>query len=133
MDEIAYVLLDSGARVLVADAEFADKATAGADEAGVRVRIAFGGPIEGFTDFEELVASGSPDEPDDEVAGAPMFYTSGTTGRPKGVRSNLQEVGGDPARRPSDSACSCRCAGSPKVASCCATPRSTTPDHWGSA
>jgi long-chain acyl-CoA synthetase len=96
VDEIAYVLQDSGATVLVADAEFADQATAAAEQAGVRVRIAFGGPIDGFTDFDELVASGSPDEPDDEVAGAPMFYTSGTTGRPKGVRSTLMQVGGDP-------------------------------------
>jgi long-chain acyl-CoA synthetase len=97
VDEIAYVLQNSGARVLVADVEFAEKAADAAEQAGVEVRLAFGGEIEGFTDYDELVASGSPTEPDEEVAGATMFYTSGTTGRPKGVKSNLLEVGGDPA------------------------------------
>jgi long-chain acyl-CoA synthetase len=97
VDEIAYVLQNSGATALVADVEFAEKAAAAAEEAGVRIRIAFGGPIEGFTDFEEIVAAGSPDEPVDEAAGVTMFYTSGTTGRPKGVKSSLLKVGGDPA------------------------------------
>ena len=96
VDEIAYVLENSGATALVADAEFAEKAVAAAEQAGVGVRIGYGGPIDGFTDFEDVVASGSPAEPGNETAGATMFYTSGTTGRPKGVKSNLQTVGGDP-------------------------------------
>jgi long-chain acyl-CoA synthetase len=96
VDEIAYVLENSGATALVADAEFAEHAIAAAEEAGVRIRIAYGGPITGFTDFEDVIASGSPDEPTDEVAGGTMFYTSGTTGRPKGVKSSMLATGGDP-------------------------------------
>lgn len=96
VDEVAYLLEDSGASALVADVEFADNAIAAADLAGVQVRIGFGGPIDGFADLEEVLAAGSPDEPADQASGATMFYTSGTTGRPKGVKSNLQSVGGDP-------------------------------------
>ena len=97
VDEIAYVLQNSGATALVADAEFSEHAAAAAELAGVPTRVSYGGPITGFTDFEEVVASGSPDEPIGEVAGGTMFYTSGTTGRPKGVKSNLLAVGGDPS------------------------------------
>ena len=86
----------SGATAIVADAEFAANASAAAEQAGVPTRISYGGSIAGFTNFEEVFASGSPDEPTDEVAGGTMFYTSGTTGRPKGVKSNLVAVGGDP-------------------------------------
>ena len=34
------------------------------------------------------------DEPADQSLGGPMFYTSGTTGRPKGVRSSIAQTGG---------------------------------------
>ena len=97
-EEIAYVLENSEAKVIVADAEFADAATAAADEAGVALRIAYGGPIEGFTDIEEVIASGSPDEPADQVSGKSMLYTSGTSGRPKGCLLYTSDAADDRPR-----------------------------------
>jgi long-chain acyl-CoA synthetase len=49
------------------------------------VRLAIAGPIQGFESFDEsLVAESGADIPD-PVLGGSMLYTSGTTGRPKGV------------------------------------------------
>ena len=52
-------------------------------------RFAVGGPVDGFRPFSELVDPHSPDRPSDLATGSFMFYTSGTTGRPKGVRRAL--------------------------------------------
>ena len=93
--ELAYILNDSGARVLVADAEFAAVAAEALQEApGVSVRLVFGGETPaGFDSYDGLLAGASPDEPADQASGTYMFYTSGTTGRPKGVRSTSFVVG----------------------------------------
>jgi long-chain acyl-CoA synthetase len=48
---------------------------------------------EGFVCWEDLLAEASPGEPADQAMGGPMFYTSGTTGFPKGVRSSLSATG----------------------------------------
>jgi long-chain acyl-CoA synthetase len=96
VDEIAYVLENSGAKAIVADAEYAEQAAEAAERAGVGIRVMFGGAVEGFHDYEDLLASAPTDEPLAQGAGTTMFYTSGTTGRPKGVQSSLIPVGGDP-------------------------------------
>jgi len=105
--EIAYILADSGAKAVVAGHQFEDSVTAAlADETVTNVELALltsnpegtapGGP---FTSFEEFVAAGSTDEPENQSFGGPMFYTSGTTGHPKGVRGSLSSMppGTDPA------------------------------------
>ena len=92
--EVAYILGDSDARVFVAHERFAGVAAAAADQAGIGPRARFAdGDVPGFAPLSSLgaVSTGRPRE---RTTGAPMLYTSGTSGRPKGVRRAL--TGGDP-------------------------------------
>jgi len=94
--EVAYVLADADARALVVDERFLEVAAIALDERPVGVRIVVGGPVGDFEAWDALLASGSTDPLVSPVKGGPMFYTSGTTGHPKGVRSALTAVGGPP-------------------------------------
>jgi acyl-CoA synthetase (AMP-forming)/AMP-acid ligase II len=81
-EEIAYIIADSGARVLVASATMLAGLEGAALPAGVRVFS---------TDAWAEATAGQPKTPiADEIAGADMLYSSGTTGRPKGVRQKLK-------------------------------------------
>ena len=92
--EVAYILGDSGAAAFVADERFAAVARAAADQAQIPPAARFAvGTVAGFTPLTNLGA-GSEGRPDQRTAGAPMVYTSGTSGRPKGVRRPL--TGEDP-------------------------------------
>ncbi|GAA4627928.1 acyl-CoA synthetase [Actinoallomurus vinaceus] len=91
-DELAYVLADSGARVLFSEDRFAEVAATAAAGADLAARVGFG-EVPGFRPYEDLLASGPDGEPADQVLGWPMIYTSGTTGRPKGVSRKLTRAG----------------------------------------
>lgn len=93
--EIDYILKDSEAKVVIVDPEFLEAASkAVTDHPNLVAKIVLdGGQADGFLQYEELLADNSPDEPADQVAGGNMFYTSGTTGNPKGVRSNALQPG----------------------------------------
>jgi fatty-acyl-CoA synthase len=95
-DEVAYIVNDSGAAALIASAEQAATATALLVPAvlvpAVRLRLAFGGPVAGYGSYEETIAAAPATPLADQPQGATMLYSSGTTGRPKGVRPPLPEV-----------------------------------------
>lgn len=77
--EITYVLEDSGARLLIADEANAATAHDAARAAGLADVLVFGDT------FDAWLAAQPESEPTNTVAGAPLMYTSGTTGRQKGV------------------------------------------------
>ena len=96
-EEVAYVLENSDARAFLVDERFGELATtAAAGARGLCVRVQIGGePSEGFAGYEEWLAAEPEGEPAGQGLGGVMFYTSGTTGRPKGVRSSGRvELGG---------------------------------------
>jgi acyl-CoA synthetase (AMP-forming)/AMP-acid ligase II len=86
--EVDYILADSGARIFVASGSLAAAASQVAFDG---TRYAFGGAIPGFDSLDEALAT-QPETPiADERAGADMLYSSGTTGRPKGIKPALPE------------------------------------------
>jgi long-chain acyl-CoA synthetase len=91
--EIAYIVQDCEAKVLVTHERFADIATAAADEIDFPKEGRFAvGNVAGFRSYEELKDGRPTTLPEDRTTGAVMNYTSGTTGQPKGVRRKLPGV-----------------------------------------
>ena len=90
-DEAAYIANDCGARVLIVSAALDPlPAELAALTPGIDLRLAVGDPApDGYRAYDDFVA-GHPATPlADEQEGSPMLYSSGTTGRPKGIRRSL--------------------------------------------
>lgn len=85
-DEMGYIVDNCEARVFFADARFADAAAGATRHArGGALFVSIGGEIPGFERYEDLLRDEAPDDLDDPIRGTQMLYTSGTTGRSKGV------------------------------------------------
>ena len=85
-EEVAYIVNDCDARAFFADARFAAAAGYAAEHAPqAKLRVAIGAPLAGFVDYESTLHGRDGSDIPDPQLGSPMLYTSGTTGRPKGV------------------------------------------------
>jgi long-chain acyl-CoA synthetase len=94
--EIAYIVTDTGAKAFFVHERLAAAGVAAADEAGVPADARFSyGSVPGFTSVTHLRAGQPTSLPDERTAGTTMHYTSGTTGRPKGVRRALAPLDPD--------------------------------------
>jgi long-chain acyl-CoA synthetase len=94
-EEAAYIVENCEAKAFVGAAELGDRIIEASAGTGVAtatttvprhlVRFAVGTPVEGFEPYHEAIAVEAHDDILDPAQGTQMLYTSGTTGRPKGV------------------------------------------------
>src|SRR3954447_19355659 len=90
VQELAWIINDCGAKVVITSVAQAE--TAGALRAScpsVEHWLMMDGVIEGFDGYEPAVAQAQKVALQDESDGSPMIYSSGTTGRPKGIKRPL--------------------------------------------
>jgi long-chain acyl-CoA synthetase len=105
-DEVIYGLEDSGAKVLVVDRKRFERISGEIDGIDTLERVYLidalpeevageGGPspkLHPFSELQSLPTAEFPDVPIDESDAAVIFYTSGTTGRPKGAISTHRSM-----------------------------------------
>jgi acyl-CoA synthetase (AMP-forming)/AMP-acid ligase II len=92
-DELAYIVDDCGARAFISSTYKSEQAAELIDRTpGVELRLMLDGIIDGYDSYEAVTASHSSEPLTGRHAGVDMLYSSGTTGRPKGVLPARQET-----------------------------------------
>jgi long-chain acyl-CoA synthetase len=85
-EEAAYIVNDCDAKAFIAETRFRAAAeNVGANAQRARVRLAIDGAMQGYTSYEAALRDQDTTDISDPQVGNSMLYTSGTTGKPKGV------------------------------------------------
>ncbi len=92
-EEASYIIDNCEAKAFICSAELGESVTIAAQGgAPGMVKINTGGYLPGFEMYNTVVAAEDGSDIDDPVMGTQMLYTSGTTGRPKGVHRSTTAV-----------------------------------------
>ena len=92
-EEAGYIVENSESEVLVASLAVAEIAAEIPDYApNCKTYLMVDGTIDGFEDFEDAIAAYPAEPLAEQPAGGFMLYSSGTTGRPKGILRPLPET-----------------------------------------
>jgi long-chain acyl-CoA synthetase len=90
-DEAGYIAQDSGAKAIFCSPALAEVAVAATPTLTATARLCTGTGAPGCTRLHDAIQTMPTTRIADESAGRDMLYSSGTTGRPKGVRGPLPE------------------------------------------
>lgn len=91
-EEAGYIIGNCGASAVVATARLGSLLDALGPMEHVPTRLVVDGDVEGWERYEAAIAGAEPLDPAEEREGAWMFYSSGTTGRPKGIKPRWPDV-----------------------------------------
>ncbi len=91
-EEVAYIINDCGAQALITSPYLSEMAVDVIDSTPeVKMRLSVGGAIVGHESFEDAIASQPAAPLEARTEAADMLYSSGTTGRPKGIKVPMPE------------------------------------------
>ena len=91
-EEAAYLITDSGAKAFISTTQQSKVATEMLEFIpDCQIRLMMDGTVDGFESYEDAIASASDEVFAEQPRGDFMLYSSGTTGRPKGIKRALPD------------------------------------------